>query len=65
MAADGPAASWPSGQAIARADLTRAQRLFGDVVLITRNGEKHLMKYMADADAVLDTLGQVTGARSA
>lgn len=55
----------PSGQTIPRADLTRAQRLFGDVVLITRNGEKHLMKYMADADAVLDTLGQVTGARSA
>ena len=55
----------PSGQAIARADLARAQRRFGDVVLVTRSGEKHLMKYLADADAVLDTLGQVTGARSA
>lgn len=46
----------PAGQVIARADLAEARKVFGDVAVIIRSGEKFLIKYPADPEAVLATL---------
>ena len=46
----------PAGQVIARADLAAPRKVFGDVAVITRSGEKFLIKYPADPQAVIDAL---------
>ncbi|MDP4031862.1 MAG: hypothetical protein Q8P60_03225 [Pseudorhodobacter sp.] len=43
----------PGGRAIGLAEISRARPFFGDVQIVTLNGDKHLMKYMADAKAVI------------
>jgi len=43
----------PAGRNLALADIAKARSLFGDVQVVTRNGDKHLIKYMADAPAVI------------
>ena len=50
----------PAGQVIARADLEDARKVFGDVAVIRRGGEKFLIKYPADPEAVIASL---TGGR--
>ncbi|MDT8857117.1 hypothetical protein RNZ50_19175 [Paracoccaceae bacterium Fryx2] len=43
----------PGGRSIGLAEIDTAKRFFGDVQIVTRSGDKHLMKYMADAAAVV------------
>ena len=54
----------PAGQVIARADLAAPRRVFGDVAILTRSGDKYLMKCPADPQAVMGAVSAaVTGAR--
>lgn len=43
----------PGGHLIGLAEITHARPFFGDVQVITHGGNKYLMKYMADAQAVV------------
>ena len=65
LASEALAAEWrltdrrllgPAGQVIARADLAEARKVFGEVAVVTRAGEKFLIKYPADPEAVIATL---------
>ena len=49
----------PAGQIIPRGDIAEARKVLGDVVVIRRSGEKALIKYQSDADAVIATLNGV------
>ncbi|MDH3264466.1 MAG: hypothetical protein OEM24_10755 [Paracoccaceae bacterium] len=62
LASEALGASWrlterrligPGGRVVPLRSLATSRPFFGDVQLITRGGEKHLMKYMADAHAVI------------
>lgn len=46
----------PALRSIPLSDITAARRFFGDVQIVTRTGDKHLMKYMADAQGVIAAL---------
>lgn len=47
----------PSGvHSINLMEIEKARRLLGDVQVISTTGDKHLLKHMADADAVIATL---------
>lgn len=46
----------PSGQAIPLTLVKVARPFFGDVQVVTVNGEKHLMKYMANPQAVITAI---------
>ncbi len=46
----------PALRSIPLADIAAARPFLGDVQIITRSGDKHLMKYMADASRVAATL---------
>ncbi len=51
----------PGGQRAAMLlEIETARPLLGDVQIITRSGDKHLMKHLADAAGVI---AQITGAR--
>jgi len=41
----------PGGRIVALADLERVRILLGDVQIVTRGGDKHLIRYLADAGA--------------
>ncbi|MDR0807792.1 MAG: hypothetical protein LBE86_01455 [Gemmobacter sp.] len=65
LASEALAAEWrltdrrllgPGGQTIPRGQISQARRVFGDVMVITRAGDKHLIKYQADAAAVIAAL---------
>ena len=65
LASEALAAAWrltdrrllgPAGQVIARADLAEARKVFGEVAVVTRAGEKFLIKYPANPDAVIARL---------
>ena len=65
LASEALAAEWrltdrrllgPAGQVIARADLIEARKVFGEVAVVTRSGEKFLIKYPANPEAVIATL---------
>lgn len=43
----------PGGREVYLLELTKARRLLGDIQLVTRSGDKHLIKHVGDADAVL------------
>ena len=42
----------PAGRDVPLSDIETVRRLGSAVQLVTRTGDKHLMKYLADADAV-------------
>lgn len=46
----------PGLRDIALGDIAAARRFLGDVQIVTRSGDKHLMKYMADASGVIAAL---------
>lgn len=46
----------PGLRSIPLDDIATARRFLGDVQIVTRSGDKHLMKYMADASGVAATL---------
>lgn len=54
----------PGGRAVALLEIETQRRLLGDVQLITRSGDKHLLKHIADADAVLARLGEARARRA-
>lgn len=43
----------PGARVVSLASLTTVRRLLGDVQVITASGDKHLMKHVADAPAVV------------
>ncbi|MDZ4094899.1 MAG: hypothetical protein U1D35_08315 [Paracoccaceae bacterium] len=43
----------PGGRNVALPQITTARPFLGDVQIITRSGDKHLMKYMTDAKPVI------------
>lgn len=47
----------PALRDIRRADIATARPFLGDVQIVTRTGDKHLMKYMADAPSVIAAIG--------
>lgn len=46
----------PALRSIPLADIAAARPFLGDVQIVTRSGDKHLLKYMADAQSVAATL---------
>ena len=46
----------PQGRQLALGDLVTVRRLFGDVQLVSRTGQKHLIKHLADTQGVMDTI---------
>jgi len=51
----------PSGGSVGLMEIETQRKLFGDVQLITRSGDKHLLRHMPDPASVLSAL---EGARS-
>lgn len=55
----------PHGGAVGLMEIETQRRLLGDVQLITRAGDKHLLKHLADAEGVLAALTRARAARAA
>ncbi|MGO4909409.1 hypothetical protein ACEN2J_13885 [Pseudorhodobacter sp. W20_MBD10_FR17] len=55
----------PGGREIPLAQIKAARPFLGDVQVVTRSGDKHLMKYMADKAAVVSTIEAACGGRGA
>lgn len=47
----------PALRAVPRSAIISATPFFGDVLVVTAGGDKHLLKYPADADAVARMIG--------
>jgi len=45
-------------------ELRTARKLLGDVQLITLDGQKHLLKHLADSQGVIDTILAARDARA-
>lgn len=43
----------PQGRQVMLLEIDKVRRLFGDVQIITRSGAKHLIKHLADGEAVV------------
>ncbi len=43
----------PGGREVYLLELERARRLFGDIQLVTKAGDKHLIKHVAQAEAIV------------
>lgn len=43
----------PGGRAVMLLELEHVRKLFGDVQIVTRTGDKHLMKHVKDAPALV------------
>jgi predicted membrane metal-binding protein len=52
----------PGGRVVPLGTLDRARPFLGDVQLVTRGGDKHLMKYMADAAGTIAAIDRARGA---
>lgn len=46
----------PQGRAVMLLEITAVRRLMGDVQILTKMGDKHLIKHLADAEAVVRTI---------
>ncbi|MBD3786784.1 MAG: hypothetical protein IE922_07400 [Sphingomonadales bacterium] len=46
----------PQGRAVMLLEIKAVRRLMGDVQIVTKMGDKHLIKHLADAEAVVQTL---------
>ncbi|MFA7432693.1 MAG: hypothetical protein WCZ72_03170 [Gemmobacter sp.] len=46
----------PGGRTVALDAIGTVRKLFGDVQVITRSGDKHLLKHMANAKAVVEAI---------
>jgi hypothetical protein len=53
----------PGGRAFRLADLVTVRPFLGDVQLVTRSGDKHLIKYQPDAAATVATIDKARGLR--
>ena len=54
----------PGGRVIPIAQIKRARPFLGDVQIITRSGDKHLMKYMGDIPAIVAAIEAAQGGQS-
>lgn len=54
----------PGGRDIRLADIVSARPFMGDVQIITRSGDKHLLKYPANSAAVADRISRAAGGRA-
>lgn len=54
----------PHGGAVGLMEIETQRRLMGDVQLITRAGDKHLIKHLADAEGALAQLAQARERRA-
>ena len=54
----------PDGRAVALLEVETVRKLLGDVQLITRSGDKHLIKHLADADALVALITQARERRA-
>lgn len=70
LASEALAADWrltdrrllgPAGRAVRLGDLAQARPFFGDVLLVTRSGDKHLMKYLANGPAAAVAIRKAGG----
>ncbi|WFE74980.1 hypothetical protein [Roseinatronobacter sp. S2] len=43
----------PGGRQVYLLELEKVRRLFGDIQIITKTGDKHLIKHVAGADAIM------------
>ncbi len=50
----------PGGRAVALGEVETVRKLLGDVQIITRAGDKHLIRHVGDAEALI---GEITTAR--
>ncbi len=46
----------PAGREVYLLELETVRRLFGDIQIITKAGDKHLIKHVADAEAAVDDI---------
>lgn len=51
----------PGGQSIALSAIAAVRPVFGDLVVITRAGDKHLLKYLADGPATRAAIEKAAG----
>lgn len=51
----------PGGRLIGLAEIETVRPFLGDVQIITRSGDKHLLKYLADAGAVVAAIDAARG----
>lgn len=51
----------PGGQVVPLSALTQVRPFFGAVQLVTRGGDKHLLKYLADAQSVVSRIDRARG----
>ncbi|WP_415182035.1 hypothetical protein [Phaeovulum sp.] len=54
----------PQGRNVMLLELLTARKLLGDVQIVTKSGQKHLLKHLADSDAVVTTILQARDARA-
>ncbi|SIS77942.1 hypothetical protein [Phaeovulum vinaykumarii] len=54
----------PQGRQVMLLEIETVRRLMGDVQIVSRDGQKHLIKHLADPQAVLDTILDARDARA-
>jgi hypothetical protein len=54
----------PSGGAVMLLEIETLRKLLGDLQIVTRAGDKHLVKHLADADAARATIAQAKERRA-
>jgi len=54
----------PSGGAVMLLEIERLRKLMGDLQIVTRSGDKHLIKHLDDADAALATITEAQSRRA-
>lgn len=54
----------PGGRAVMLLEIETIRKLMGDVQIITRAGDKHLIKYLANADATVALIQQAMARRA-
>jgi len=53
----------PQGRQVMLLEITTLRRLLGDVQIVTRGGQKHLIKHLADSQGVIDAIEAARAAR--
>jgi len=53
----------PGNRAVTLLEIETARRLIGDVQIITRAGDKHLLKHIANADALVEAIASARDKR--
>lgn len=54
----------PQGRQVMLLEIAAVRRLFGDVQIVTNGGAKHLIKHLADAEAVMRQIEAAKAARA-